>query len=250
MSLSYLRSLTASERSPEANRHLAYYLTFVAGAANAGGFLAVQHYTSHMSGIVSAMADHLALGAVTLFMAGGLALASFIAGAAVCAMLVNWARRAGLHSEYALPLMLEAGLLLTFGLLGGNLDTFRQLFLPATVLLLCFIMGLQNAMVTKVSRSEIRTTHITGMVTDIGIELGKLFYWNVARGDEATLVRANRGKLRVLSALVVLFFVGGLAGAWGFKHAGFIATLPLAALLCVLAMVPVLDDLRARVAAR
>ena len=56
-------------RSPEANRHLAYVLTFVAGAVNAGGFLAVQQYTSHMSGIVSMMADHLAVGGLLVLQA-------------------------------------------------------------------------------------------------------------------------------------------------------------------------------------
>ena len=39
-----------------------------------------------------------------------------------------------------------------------------------------FHHGLQNALITKLSRAEIRTTHITGIVTDIGIELGKLLY--------------------------------------------------------------------------
>jgi uncharacterized membrane protein YkvA (DUF1232 family) len=109
-------------------------------------------------------------------------------------------------------------------------------------------MGLQNAMVTKASNAEIRTTHVTGMVTDIGIELGKLFYWNLSRADsDKPLVLANRQKLRVLATLVGLFFLGGLAGALGFKHVGFSATLPLATVLMALAVVPVLDDMRRHV---
>lgn len=47
---------------------------------------------------------------------------------------------------------------------------------PLTVALLCFVMGLQNAMITKISKAEIRTTHVTGLVTDIGIEIGKSLY--------------------------------------------------------------------------
>jgi uncharacterized membrane protein YoaK (UPF0700 family) len=108
-------------------------------------------------------------------------------------------------------------------------------------------MGLQNAMITKVSRSEIRTTHITGMVTDIGIELGKLFYWNVAKADDqaAPPVRADRGKLIVLGLLVALFFIGGVTGAYSFFHFGFGSTLPLALMLMLLAVVPIVDDIRA-----
>ena len=61
MPLFYLRRLTGTQRTERANRHLARYLAFIAGATNAGGLLAVGHYTSHMSGIISAMADDLAL---------------------------------------------------------------------------------------------------------------------------------------------------------------------------------------------
>jgi uncharacterized membrane protein YoaK (UPF0700 family) len=244
MPIQHLRGLTGRERSLAGNRLLARYLAFVAGAANAGGFLAVQQYTSHMSGIVSAMADNLALGQLQIMLTGLGALLSFVAGAACSAVLVNWGRRRQLHSEYAFPLMLEAALLIVFGLLGGYMEQRRWLFVPATVTLLCFIMGLQNALMTKLSRAEIRTTHITGMVTDIGIELGKLAYWNMS--SETPAVRADRQKLALLASLVGLFFLGGVAGALGFYHLGFAATLPLAAILVALAAVPVMDDMRAR----
>ena len=147
-----------------------------------------------------------------------------------------------------MPLMLEAALLLCFGLLGSNLENHRLLFVPATVALLCFVMGLQNAMITKLSRAEIRTTHMTGIVTDIGIELGKLFYWNSARTDpDAPFVLANRARLKVHGTMLVMFVVGGFTGAMGFKHIGYASTVPLAGALIVLAIVPLVDDLRARV---
>ena len=115
--------------------------------------------------------------------------------------------------------------------------------MPLTVVLLCFIMGLQNAIITKLSNAEVRTTHITGMVTDIGIELGRLIYFNRNRHDDMPPVRANRQRLRINLLMVMSFFIGGLSGAAGFKHFGFIATVPLAALLLALALVPMADDL-------
>lgn len=182
MPINYLRGFTTPQRSDAANRRLGGTLAFVAGAANAGGFLAVGQYTSHMSGIVSSLADNFALGHLDLVVAGLGSLLSFLAGAASSAMLINWGRRRQLRSRYAIPLLLEASLLLAFGLLGANLEIHRLLFVPVTVCLLCYVMGLQNAMITKISKAEIRTTHVTGLVTDIGIELGKLLYWN-AGGD-------------------------------------------------------------------
>ncbi|MEY2654784.1 MAG: hypothetical protein RLZZ524_1812 [Pseudomonadota bacterium] len=247
----FLRSLTGRHRTRSANRRLGALLAFNAGAINAGGFLAVQRYTSHMTGVVSAVADDLVLGAWIAAGAGLLALLAFIGGAMVTAILTNWARRRAMHSEYALALLLEALLLLAFGLLGGTLAHWSahvgaQTLLPVTVLLLCFIMGLQNAVVTKISQAEIRTTHMTGVITDLGIELGRLVYWNRATPADPALgpVLANRERLALLALIAGLFFVGGLSGALAFKHFGFVATVPLELVLVVLAALPVLDDLR------
>jgi uncharacterized membrane protein YoaK (UPF0700 family) len=237
--LFYLRRLTGSKRTESANRHLARYLAFVAGAVNAGGFLAVRQYTSHMSGIVAAMADNLALGGFEVALSGLAAVLSFLLGAFLTTLLVRWARRKGLDSEYALPLMVEAGLLVAFGLIGRVFAGGRVL---GTVMLLCFTMGLQNAIITKLSRSVIRTTHITGMVTDIGIALGRVVM-STWVGDGISL-EPEFAALRLLSSLVGLFFVGGVTGALGFKRVGFFFTMPLAAVLLVLAAMPVIDDLR------
>ncbi|MFJ3044826.1 YoaK family protein [Herbaspirillum chlorophenolicum] len=248
MPINYLRRLTSPARTELSNRHLGRSLAFVAGAINAGGFLAVGQYTSHMSGIVSALADDLVLGQAILLVTGASALLAFIAGAATSAVMINWGRRRHTHSEYAMPLMLEAVLLLCFGILGSNLEGHRLLFVPATVALLCYVMGLQNAMITKISRAEIRTTHVTGLVTDIGIEIGKMCYWTMAPGmpgEQLTddQISPARRKLLLLSSLLLMFFLGGVVGAMGFKAVGFLATIPLAASLFLLALVPLIDDL-------
>ncbi|MBY0240502.1 MAG: DUF1275 domain-containing protein [Burkholderiaceae bacterium] len=243
MPIHYIRSLTGVQRDAAGNRHLGIALAFVAGAANAGSFLAVRQYTSHMTGIVSSMADNLAMGAVDLVLDGLGALLSFLAGAACSAIMVNYARRHQLHSTYALPLLVEAVLLLGFGVLGARLAQVDLLFIPVTVMLLCFTMGLQNAVITKLSNAEIRTTHITGLMTDIGIELGKMAYWNAAPG--LPRVQVDRARLRILLALAGAFFIGGVAGALSFARIGYGATILLALILVILAIVPVLDDARA-----
>lgn len=239
-----IRGWTDVERSHPANVKLGAVLAFVAGAANAGGFLAVGQYTSHMTGMLSSVAESVVLGQLTLALAAVGALLAFLAGAMTTAILVNWGLRRGLRSSYSLPLLLESAALLAFGLAGASMDAFAPLFLPLTVSLLCFMMGLQNAVITKISRAEIRTTHVTGLVTDIGIELGKLLYRN-RRADSAPVL-ANRAKLRIHTLLVSCFFAGGLFGAIGFKYAGFATTVPLAIALWVLSLRPLLTDLQRR----
>jgi uncharacterized membrane protein YoaK (UPF0700 family) len=242
MPIQYARSLIGTERSAAANQHLGALLAFVAGAMNAGGYLAVHQYTSHVTGIRSAMADNLAQGAYKLVLAGFGAVVSFLAGAACTAILVNYSRCQRARIAAGTPLLLEALLLLGFGLMGARLTRIEGLFVPFTVMLLCFMMGLQNALITKLSNAEIRTTHVTGIITDIGIEVGKLLYWNDP-GRAERPVQANLMRLRLLIILVTAFFLGGARGALGFKHLGYGACLPLALVLALLAAAPMLQDL-------
>ncbi len=244
LSIEAVKSIAASERTGSADTLLGMSLTFTAGAINAGGFLAIGQYTSHMSGILSSMADNLALGGINLVLFGLAAFVPFVTGAACSAILINWGRRHRLGSRYAMPLMLEAALLFGFGLLGWAAYP-SPVFTAVAVPLLCFIMGLQNATVTKISGARMRTTHVTGMVTDIGIELGKLFYWNRNKVVPET-VRADREKLRLLGLLLVSFFTGGVIGAIGFSRMGFLFSLPFAALLLLLAGPPLAEDVIAR----
>jgi len=103
-------------------------------------------------------------------------------------------------------------------------------------------MGLQNALVSKISSSQIRTTHMTGVITDLGIELGKIFYWNRTGLPPESRVRANRIKLRLFGTLLAMFVSGGLVGAFGFKYVGFIWVVPLALLLLALSLPPLFSD--------
>jgi uncharacterized membrane protein YoaK (UPF0700 family) len=239
-----LRHLTGQHRTPTINRLLGGVLAFNAGAVNAGGFLLVSMYTSHMTGFVSIVADNLILGNLTLVLGAVGALLAFTMGAAVTAVLVNWARHRHLRSEYALPLLLEAVLLLVFGLLGATLSRQTPFAVPLTVLVLAFTMGLQNALVSKISSSQIRTTHMTGVITDLGIELGKMFYWNRSARSVDSRVRANRIKVRLFGTLLAMFVAGGLVGAAGFKYVGFVWVVPLALMLLTLSLPPLYADFR------
>jgi uncharacterized membrane protein YoaK (UPF0700 family) len=243
--IQYLRSFTSIERTDSANLRLGRTLAGVAGAINAGGFLAVGQYTSHMSGIVSSFADSVALGNTGIALSAIGSILAFGSGAATSAVLINWGRRHSARSVYAVPLLLEAALLLCFAALGANLEIHRVLFVPLTVALLCYIMGVQNAMITKISQAEIRTTHVTGIVTDLGIELGKALYWNWGVPSAASHhVTADMQRVRVLGSLLATFLLGGMLGAVAFRHFGFASGVPLSMLLVILASVPLTDDLR------
>jgi len=242
-----LRFLTSRHRAPSTNKALGLLLAFNAGAVNAGGFLVLHMYTSHMTGFASQLADGLVLGNAKLLLNALGAVLAFLSGAAVCAVLVNWGRQHRLHSVYALPLLLEAALMLPFGLMGAVTLTWATPFaVPLTVLLLSFIMGLQNAVASKTSGGSIRTTHMTGNITDLGMEIGKLLYWNRKSAGVSTAipaVRHDHSRMRRAAGLIAMFVLGGVVGALGFKYVGFVCVVPLAALLLALSVPPFMRDL-------
>jgi len=231
-------------RSEVLNRQLAWAMAFVAGAVNAGGFLAVSHYTSHMTGVVSAMADELADGDLQTALAALAMMLSFLGGAFVCTTLISFGQRRRMRSRYALTLLLEAALMLIFGFMGSRLQQEIRFTLPSTVMLLCFIMGLHNAVTSIISGAAVRTTHLTGTMTDIGIELSRLSYVNLHHRQGRDRIVADRQKLKLLLLILASFLGGGVVGALGFRHVGFKVTVPLAGFLCFLAARPILLEIR------
>ena len=234
-----LRQMSGKHRTETGDTRLGIVLAFVAGAINAGGFLAVGTYTSHMSGMVSSLGDYMV---THRWQAAGLAaghILSFFSGSTVSSLLVNWARRRGLNSEYAVALMAEAVLLLGFGLFAATDVTAGLAGLQLLISLLCFIMGLQNGLITKISHAEIRTTHMTGVITDLGIEFGRLIFGKATDGA----VRPDRRKAARLAGLLAAFLAGGATGAVVFPRLGFICVVPFALLIAGLAVLPIADDL-------
>lgn len=243
---STLLTKQGTDRSVALNRQLAWSMAFIAGAVNAGGFLAVKSYTSHMSGVVSKFADELALGRMRLAWGAAEVLFCFLAGAFTAGTLINFGKRMKFRSPYALNLVLEAVLMLVFGMMGATLQRHREFFVPATVVLLSFMMGMHNSVVTSISNAEVRTTHMTGNLTDFGIELSRLVYPNVFHRRGVDPIKANRDRLKLHGLLLVSFFGGGVAGAVGFKHVGYKITVFLAVFLLTLAIRPLVRDLRVR----
>ena len=66
-------------------------------------------------------------------------------------------------------------------------------------------MGLQNSLVTKISNATVRTTHLTGLFTDLGIELSQLFFYKQKQQKEKLYISI---KLRL--TIITFFFLGGL----------------------------------------
>ena len=231
--------LSASAYSFRMKSRLAISLSWVAGYTNVITFIVCAVVTSHATGNVThfgkALVERLTgahagnPSAVTreVVFFGGLVL-SFFLGAVVSAFTTEGARRSGFRSKYILPMALQALLLCALNLLldyHGHSPSASGFY--AITLTSSFTMGLQNATITKVSGAVVRTTHLTGVVTDMGLEGVRylLWAWDKTRaprpGRRGRVFRVSRRhpgvlRLALLASIVGSFLFGVVAGtaAW------------------------------------
>lgn len=172
-------------------RHMPSWLMFcfAAGSINGIAFSACQRYVTHVTGTVTKLGLeithwHLLLDFV-------LVLVSFVAGAMLAGLLIQGRAHRNQLPYFSLPLWIAAlatlGVALSghFGLLGdfgGDVDeTGDFVFLCV----LSFAMGLQNAAVATSTGQLVRTTHLTGPATDLGVSLAELCFASGAQLDTA-----------------------------------------------------------------
>jgi uncharacterized membrane protein YoaK (UPF0700 family) len=231
-----------STRTAAYNGKVGCYLAFVAGAVNAGGFLAIGSYTSHMTGIAAQMADSLFLKNYPIVIAAIFSILIFMLGGITSTVLINIGKLMRMKAHYAFVLLLEGLFILAFGILATYYSNEKPLILYT----LCFIMGLQNATMSKISNAQIRTTHITGMVTDISIELGKVFAKLILPRRAHYQIHINHRNLRLYSVTLLTFIFGGICGAFGFGVYGYLYVIPLSIILLVIATPVLYYDFRVR----
>ncbi|WP_018013887.1 YoaK family protein [Teredinibacter turnerae] len=194
----------------------AFVLALVAGCVNAIGLLSFEHQAvSHVSGTATLLGVQLSLWhlATSIHLVG--VLLAFMVGAAISGVLLHGAKlQLGRHYDTALTI--EAILLLA-ALLLLSADVYAGVFLASIA------CGLQNALATTFSGAVVRTTHLTGIFTDLGIMLG-----GVLRGE-----RLDRRKAKLFSLIIVGFIAGGMVGAFLHRKLHFLA-LFFPALVCLL----------------
>jgi len=222
-------SREGSARSERQNRQLAGYLAFVGGFVNSSGFVLIGTFTSHVTGNVGRLANDTALGQYGAAIAALSLVLSFFVGAFSASAIVEsrFLSSAGPRA-YAVALGLESFLLLSFTALSYVTSGAHARVLDAEAALLCAAMGLQNALVTRLSGAVVRTTHLTGVITDLGIESARWFrFWrrSLAAATRIPLVlgqntpeRPSLAKLLLLLTIAIAFMLGAASGALTAVH--------------------------------
>ena len=218
-------------RSATSNGILAGYLALVAGFVNSSGFVLLGTFTSHVTGSIGRFANDLATsrwGAATL---AAIFVVAFFVGAFIASIVIQ-AQRSRVSRAYGLALLLESVTLGAFVIVATTMRKDDARTLDAEAAMLCLAMGMQNSLVTNLSGAVIRTTHLTGVVTDLGIESARWHYWLFTRYKRTRGPQPSPVKALLLLTILIAFTLGALSGAMFTTNRGPSAMLvPSAALL-------------------
>lgn len=190
------------------NLRLAILLSFVAGIVNITGVLSIHTLTTNVTGHFAYFAEEVMkqdyAAAFTFFV---LTL-FFLFGAFTSNFLAELIAKKYTHLSHVIPISLEMIILLGIGFLGfqTELSSNEGKWIAFSML---FAMGIQNAMVTKISQSTVRTTHLTGLFTDLGIELSQLFFYK--KPEETKKLKTS---IYLRLSIIICFFIGCVSGGF------------------------------------
>jgi uncharacterized membrane protein YoaK (UPF0700 family)/anti-anti-sigma regulatory factor len=211
---------------------LAITLAWVAGYTNIVALISCGTVTSHVTGSASNFGRHVVEGNWPAAAFVLLVLLMFFVGACVSAILTEFGWRRGSESIYVLPALVQAILLTAFAV-GLELREPNQ---PASLLAVWWLtglasmaMGLQNATITRISSGVVRTTHLTGVLTDLGSETVQFLFWLSDRHRSSpplsptALFHSARThptatRLALLASIIGSFMLGAALGTLAVDH--------------------------------
>lgn len=186
--------------------------------------MASQHIVSHVTGVVTNFGLSVGKGELKSALSLLIVPIFFLGGSVLSGYLVDLRLHMNKRPKYYLTFGFIFFLLLLvyilgvsgfFGPFGKDTGDWREFLLLS---LLCLICGIQNGTITIVSKSVIRTTHLTGLTTDLGLGIVRFFNRDLLKGVVKNEGRANFIRLGIICSFALGALIGGLSfQAWSYQ---------------------------------
>ena len=198
-------------RTYKHNLLLAALLSSNAGLVNITGVLSISVLTTNVTGHFAFFSEQLSLHHYDLAINFLVFIFSFLLGSFFSSILTEYFESKEKKTSHGLSMSIEIVLLFS---VGYYLKFYNNYFSPEVIAsALLFAMGMQNSLVTQISSSTVRTTHLTGLFTDLGIELSQLFFHN--KIEEKKLLWKS---INLRLAIITFFFLGGILGGFLYQY--------------------------------
>jgi uncharacterized membrane protein YoaK (UPF0700 family) len=199
------------ERTLKENLMLASSTAFVSGVTNVASVLAFLVFTANITGHVATLAKNIVEQDFHEIKVFALWLFAFFCGTFSANFLARSIRSTSRYKAHATPIIIETVILLLVAIYGHHFyeETERERVIVITALL--FSMGLQNGLVSNISGGLIKTTHLTGLFTDLGSDVAERLH--TATKD----AKAVNERIYVRLTILAFYIIGGLAGGYFFN---------------------------------
>lgn len=207
---------------------LATLLSFVAGLVNITGVLALKTLTTNVTGHFAFFAEEIMRNDYATAFTFFIFTLFFLFGSFLSSFLEELISVKNPDLSHIFPITLEMVILIGVGIFGSS-SGLLSLEGKLTAFFMLFAMGIQNSLVTNISKSTVRTTHLTGLFTDLGIELSQLFFYK--KENEAKKLKTS---IFLRLSIITFFFLGCFSGGIIYQFVG-IKTLFVAAFCLLIA---------------
>jgi uncharacterized membrane protein YoaK (UPF0700 family) len=212
----YMLRQPKEERSLKQNILLASSTAFVAGVTNVISIIAFFAFTANVTGHVANLAKEIMeqdYSSIEVFV---LWLLLFFIGALIASFAIKSFEGKSNYRANAIPIVIEIIVLLFVAIYGNNFYSGTENEREIITGCILFAMGLQNGMVSTASGGLIKSTHLTGLFTDLGTELADYYHPKTPQPVEL------RNKLIIRVTVLGFYIVGGVIGAYFYNKYHFV----------------------------
>jgi uncharacterized membrane protein YoaK (UPF0700 family) len=202
---------TKADRTLRENLMLASSTAMVSGITNVVGLVAFLAFTSNITGHVANLSKHIVEQNFSEIIVFLIWLLMFFLGAFISSFIVRSLEDRSYYRAHSIPIIIEIIVLLFVAIYGHNFyqetETEREIVI-ATIL---FSMGLQNSLVSTISGGLIKSSHLTGLFTDLGGEVAEWLHPSTRKTE------AVRDKIFVRFTVLGFYLLGGIIGGYFFN---------------------------------
>jgi uncharacterized membrane protein YoaK (UPF0700 family) len=199
------------DRTLKENLMLASSTAMVSGITNVAGMVAFLAFTANITGHVANLAKHIVEQNFREIIVFLIWLLLFFAGAFISGFIVRSYNHISKYKAHSIPMIIEIIVLLFVAVYGQNFYKETPLEREVVIGAIIFSMGLQNSLVSIISGGIIKTSHLTGLFTDLGGDIAEWFH------PKAPKTKAVRNKIYIRLTILCFYLTGAIAGGFLFN---------------------------------
>lgn len=197
-------------RTLKENLLLASSTAFVSGVTNVAGVIAFLAFTSNITGHVANLAKHVVEQNFREIIVFFVWLLLFFSGAFLSNFIIRSLQDRSKYRAHSVPMIIEIVILFGVAVYGYHFYDETRLEREIVIGAILFSMGLQNSLVSNISGGLIKTSHLTGLFTDLGADVAEVLH------PKTTNTHAAKNRVLIRITILTFYFIGGIAGGYFF----------------------------------